>query len=553
MSEAELHLLEARLRGGVLNKAERGELQTPLPVGLVYDSKGQVALDPDRQVRDAVRLFFRTFRRTGSALGTVKAFRKKGLLFPRRLRKGPGKGELLWGELQHFRALQILHNPRYAGAYVFGRTHTRRTADGKTHFQKLPRDEWHTLLHDWHDGYISWQEYEDNQRRLRETALAYGADRRKSPPREGPALLQGLVMCGVCGQRMTVRYHTRNGELAPDYVCQRKGIAQGQPFCQRVPGAGIDEAVANLLLEAVTPLALEVTLAVQQELQSQLEEADRLRYKQVERARYETELARRRFMQVDPDNRLVADELEADWNAKLRVLADTQEEYERKQQEDRLNLNEEQEKQVLALTADFPKLWRDSSTPQRERKRMLRLLLEDATLLKDKQITVHVRFKTGVTKTLKFPLPTPAPERFRTAPSIIQEIDSLLDHHTDAGVTAILNKRGRKSGHELPFCPAMVGRIRYDYGLKSYRERLRQRGMLTLREMGENLGVATCTVKNWHKHGLIEGYPCNDKNECLYQPPSDHYVARIRARDVSEKGLNPRLPSQLAKEVQYET
>jgi hypothetical protein len=284
-------------------------------------------------------------------------------------------------------------------------------------------------------------------------------------------------------------------------------------------------------------------------LQSRLEEADRLRYKQVERARYESELARRRFMQVDPENRLVADELEADWNAKLRVLADAQEDYERKRQDDRLKPNEEQNKQVLALTTDFPALWRDPKTPQRERKRMLRLLIEDATLLKDKQITVHVRFRSGATKTLVLPLP----ERFRTPPSIIQEIDTLLDHHTDAGVAAILNERGRKSGHDLSFHGAMVGRIRYDYGLKGYRERLRQKGMLTLKEMAEDLGVAICTVRKWHERGLIEGHPCNDRNECLYEPPSDHSGGRIRARNIREKGLIPRLPSQPPKEVQYET
>jgi DNA invertase Pin-like site-specific DNA recombinase len=549
MSEAELHLLRARLRGGLLNKAKRGELRTSLPVGLVYDSKGQVALDPDKQVQEALRLFFQTFRRTGSAMGAVKAFRRKGILFPRRLLKGPRKGELLWDELLYSRALQILHNPRYAGAFAFGRMHTRRTADGKKIFQKLPQEEWHALLPDSHEGYISWQEYEENQRRLQEMAQARGGDRRKSPPREGPALLQGLVMCGVCGQRMTVRYHTRNGELAPDYACQRKGHERGEPSCQHVPGADVDEAVGNLLMETMTPLALEVTLAVQEELQSRLEEADRLRYKQVERARYESELARRRFMQVDPENRLVADELEADWNAKLRVLADAQEDYERKRQDDRLKPNEEQNKQVLALTTDFPALWRDPKTPQRERKRMLRLLIEDATLLKDKQITVHVRFRSGATKTLVLPLP----ERFRTPPSIIQEIDTLLDHHTDAGVAAILNERGRKSGHDLSFHGAMVGRIRYDYGLKGYRERLRQKGMLTLKEMAEDLGVAICTVRKWHERGLIEGHPCNDRNECLYEPPSDHSGGRIRARNIREKGLIPRLPSQPPKEVQYET
>jgi Recombinase zinc beta ribbon domain len=178
------------------------------------------------------------------------------------------------------------------------------------------------LIRKAHAGYIDWDEYEQNERRLHDNCQAYGADRRKSPPREGPALLQGLLLCGRCGKRMTVRYHSRRGKLFPDYICQRDGIEHGEPICQSIPGAAIDEKVGDLLMEAVTPVMLEVALAVQQELQSRLEEADRLRRQQVERARYEAEMAQHRYLRVDPNNRLVADSLEADWNDKLRQLAE---------------------------------------------------------------------------------------------------------------------------------------------------------------------------------------------------------------------------------------
>jgi hypothetical protein len=188
---------------------------------LVYNSAERVVLDPDQQVEGTLMHFFATFRRTGSACATVKTFRDQKLLFPRRPRHGPRKGELIWGALTHHRALQVLHNPRYAGAFVFGRYRQRRIPDGRLTHQPLPPEEWHTLLPDAHPGLITWEEYKTNQKLLRDSAQARGQDRRRSPPREGPALLQGIVMCGVCGDRMTVRYQQRDGQLLPVYVCQQ--------------------------------------------------------------------------------------------------------------------------------------------------------------------------------------------------------------------------------------------------------------------------------------------------------------------------------------------
>ena len=205
MSEAELHVLRARLRGGILNAARRGALRIRLPVGLVYDPAGNVVLDPDLQVRHSFDHLFATFARTGSASATVKHFREHNLLFPRRPRSGSHQGELLWETLLHWRVLQVLHNPRYAGIYCFGRTHSRTLVGGTVEVRKLPREQWTVFMADAHPGYITVEQYEANLRQLRDNAQAHGVDRRKSPPREGPALLQGLVICGVCGRRMTVR------------------------------------------------------------------------------------------------------------------------------------------------------------------------------------------------------------------------------------------------------------------------------------------------------------------------------------------------------------
>jgi DNA invertase Pin-like site-specific DNA recombinase len=232
MSEAELHVLRARLRGGILSKARRGELEMRLPIGFVYDADKRVQLDPDKRIQASLRLLFRTFRRTGSASATVKAFRDQKLQFPRRVYRGPNKGEILWGELEHSRVLWVLHHPRYAGVFCFGRTRQRKHPDGRHVFVRLPREEWAAFIPDAHDGYITSTEFDENSRRLRENACALGAEREKGPPREGPALLQGLAICAVCGQRMTIRYHDFHGRRVPDYACQRRGIERGEAPCQ---------------------------------------------------------------------------------------------------------------------------------------------------------------------------------------------------------------------------------------------------------------------------------------------------------------------------------
>ncbi|UCF67419.1 MAG: recombinase family protein [Acidobacteriota bacterium] len=552
MSEAELHLLRARLRGGILNKARRGELPTPLPVGFVRDAKGAVVLDPDRRVRESIRLLFRLFRRTGSACAVVRQFRQQGLPFPRRMHRGPDKGQLTWSVLRHSRVLQILHNPRYAGAFSFGRRRMRKLPGGKAYYRAVPREQWDALVRDAHRGYISWDEYEQNQKRLRDNAQAHGAERRRSPPREGPALLQGLVMCAVCGQRMTVHYHIRKDKLSPDYVCQRQGIEMSEPICQRIPGGGIDEAIGALLVETMSPAALEVALQVQEELHSRIEEADRLRRQQVQRARYEADLARRRYMQVDPANRLVADELEAEWNAKLRELTQAQQRYEQQSQADRARLSEEQRRRILALASDFPALWCDPNTPQRERKRMVRLLIEDVTLLRADAISVHVRFKGGAIRSLCLPVPPRAWKQHTTPPQVVAEIDRLLKHHTQREIAAELNKQGLTSGAGCRFSSLIVGNIIRNYDLTTRYQRLRKAGMLTKEEMARLLGVCTATIKIWARHGLLRAHRYSDKPECLYEPPGEDAPAKMQGRKLSERRRLDEVMTDRTEEVQCE-
>lgn len=520
MSEAELHFLQMRLRGGVLSKARRGELKGPLPVGFVYGPDDQVRLDPDQQVQETLRLFFTTFRRTGSATGTVRAFFEGAIPFPRRIRTGPHKGELGWSPLVHSRALQILKNPHYAGAYFFGRYRNRKGLDGRYKTTKLPREEWTALLPDAHPAYISWEEFEDNLRRLRANARAYGHERR-SPPREGPALLQGLVICGRCGRRMSPRYHTYHGSLVADYVCQRDGVEQAMAICQSIPGRTIDEAVGSLLVESVTPLSLDVALAVDDEMRGRAAEVDRLMQQAVERARYEADLAQRRYMKVDPDNRLVADALEAEWNTRLRDLEEAKQRLDEERKSKAAFLSDSRRQEIRALATDFPRLWRDPRTPCRERKRMARLLIEDVTLLKGDVITIQIRFRGGATRILSLPLLLSAPDARRTPQDVIREVDRLLDQHTDEGVAAELNAKGFRTGTNQAFDRLFVRYVRLTYGLEDRYSRLREAGLLTKEEMAEQLGVDSSTVRLWRRQGLVEGVLYDDKGQCLFKPPPE--------------------------------
>lgn len=485
-------------------------------------------------------------------MATVKFFARQGLQFPRRVHTGPNKGDTVWAGLEHSRVLRILHNPRYTGAFVYGRTHTRKTVDGNCVIGRVPQEEWEVLIREKHAGYIHWDEYERNQRYLRDNCQARGADRRKSPAREGPALLQGLLICGCCGKRMTVRYHSRRGQLSPDYVCQREGIEHGEPVCQHLPGSGIDEAVGNILVEAVTPVTLEVALAVQQELQSRLEEADRLRQQQVERSRYEAELARRRYLRVDPDNRLVADSLEADWNARLKMLAEAQELCERQREQDRILVTDQQRAAILSLANSFPQLWRNPATPDRERKRMVRLLLEDVTLLRGENITLHLRFKGGAHRTIQLALPLRSWEQRQTSKEAVTEIDHLLDLHTYPEIAFKLNEGGMSSGEGKPFTARIVARIQRSYQLTPRYDRLRKAGMLTVDEMAAVLGIGAQRVKIWNRHGLIRGHAYNGKNDCLYEHPGTNPPQKAMGVKLSKRRSAGQLLAQGAMEVQCE-
>jgi hypothetical protein len=299
-----------------------------------------------------------------------------------------------------------------------------------------------------------------------------------------------------------------------------EAIQAGVRRCQVIAGDGVDEAVSSLLLDTLTPMALEVSLSVQAELEARAGEADRLRRTHVERAQTHAELARRRYLGVDPGNRLVADALEADWNEALRCLREAQDDYDRATVAAKAALSEERKAKIRALACDFPALWADPTTPQRERKRMIRLLVEDVTLSRSDAIHAHVRFRGGQTASLSVPIPPKSWQTWQTHPDVITLLDSLLDNHTDAGVAEALNQAGHRSGKGKAFSSHIVLDLRRGYGLPSHYERLRAAGMLTIDEMALRLGVHAGTVKAWPRAGVLTGHLGDDKNRWLFEAPT---------------------------------
>jgi DNA invertase Pin-like site-specific DNA recombinase len=526
MSEAELHILKARMRGGQLNKARRGELEMRPPVGLLYRTDGVIDLDPDAEVQAAIRLVFATFERTGSAMRTVRYFLEQQIPFPRRLQGGSNKGELRWAAPQHARILQVLHNPRYAGAFVYGRRRTRHLPAGGTTVIQMPQAEWQFVLPGQHRGYIDWDQFEANQRRLADNARAFGGERRSGPPREGPALLQGRVLCGLCGERMGVHYGQEQGRTVPVYVCQEALLRRGGKVCQSVPGKIVDPAIGALLVELMTPMTLDVTLAVQRELEDRAAETDTLRRQHLERTRYDAELARRRYMNVDPDNRLVANTLETEWNDKLRIYNDTAADLEKRGRDEAASLDAETRQRILDLAENFPCIWNDARIDMRERKRILRLLIEDVTLIKAETITAHIRLSGGATRTLHLERAPPIAQIRKCKPELVAEVDCLLDHHCDREVADILNERGRRTWEGKRFDIKKIAFIRDAYKLASRHQRLRDRGMHTTREVAERFHVGETTVHQWGREGLIKKCFSDSLHRGLWEVPADQTILK---------------------------
>jgi len=517
MSEAELHWIRSRLLGGKLEKARSGQLRFRPPTGLVYDPAGQILFDPDEQVQHALRLLFDTFEQVGAALGVVQYFAQNRLSFPTRLHGGIRDGQLLWRPLDHGRVLAVLHNPSYAGTYVYGRTKTRNALlpgeapriKGRT--RRLPVEDWPSVLHDHHPGYITWEQFQRNQQRLIENCTSQHQEHRGAL-REGAALLQGLVLCGRCGRRMTIRYMD-NGKI-PLYECNQLHKQLGEKSCQSLRGDRIDVVVAGTFLEAMRPAQLEVSMAAIDQIAQQARRVDRQRELIVERARYEAELARRRFLAIDPENRLVGRTLERDWEAKLA-------EVERLEQESATRpaplvrlVDPEERAGILALAQDLPALWQAATTTHADRKQLLGFLIKDIFLTRaDATIEVSIRWQTEACTVVSIPRPQRSCDARRTDPVALARLRALAADTPDRRIAEILNQEGFRSGTGRQFTQNIVKQLRYTYSIVSgcpegpaaCAEGCRADGRCSSKAAAEILNVNVSTIADWCQSGILDG------------------------------------------------
>ncbi len=515
MSEAELHWLRNRLLGGKLAKAERGQLRFRPPTGYVYDAAKQIVLDPDEEIQHALRLVFELFEQKGSALAVVKHFAQNKLRFPTRPWSQGADSEVLWQPLSHERVLGVLHNPAYAGVYVYGRTQTRtRTLPGeapriKGRTRQVKRPDWPIVLYDHHRPYISWEQFLRNEQRLDQNRTVRH-DERCGAVREGAALLQGIVLCGRCGRRMTIRYLKGN---VPSYECNQLHKQRGGKTCQSLRGERIDQAVANALLKAIRPAQLEVSLATFEALEAQARQIHQQWQRRLERARYEAELARRRYLSVDPDFRLVARTLEQDWNAKLTDIEQLEREYAELPATKRLPLSKAERAKILALAQNLPALWQAPTTTQNERKQLLRLLIKDVTLTRQVHvIRVAIRWQTNACSTLEVSRPARSYDVRRTAPEVIERIQALAPTHTEAQIAEQLNAEGLKPGAGGTFTAGKVTWIRYAYriangcpqGPRACPDGQRGDGRYSAKAAATLLNVDVSTIADWCTTGRLE-------------------------------------------------
>jgi excisionase family DNA binding protein len=529
MGEMELHVMAQRLHATKRAAAERGELRTPLPVGLVHDDAGDIVIDPDAGVQAAIRDLFAAFTACGSAYGVVTAF--AGRRFPLRAYGGAWAGQLRWGRLTHARVLGVLKNPCYAGGYVHGRYTSRRTVDpgGTVHaaLVERPRAGWPVLIKDHHEGYITWADYLANEAKLAANRTNAGA----RPPREGGALCQGIIYCGSCGKPMRTSYHTG---ARPSYECSRADRLT-TPTCRSVAAATVDDAVAGALLDALTPEQVALALAAADEVAGRHQRASRAAELAVERARYDADRAERAFSQVEPENRLVARSLEARWEARLTALSEA----EQALQDARDALPPLPGRADLEkLAADLPGLWHAPETSSKDRKRLLRTLIADVTVLPEPdqaKVRIGIRWHTGATDELRVTRPV-HPGTARRSPSAAVEMVRQLGPVAPAAELARqLNAAGMVTGNGRPFDAKAVQWIRHAYHLPAPAPC--HDGEISVAEAARRLGCSTGVIYDWIQGGQLDARRGPGNRLCI--PWNDPIQAACRERIAASGHLNP--------------
>jgi DNA invertase Pin-like site-specific DNA recombinase len=515
MSEAELHILRARLDGGIRNKAARGELRRGLPVGLVWgDADGQILLHPDEAVRGVIAAIFERFPTCGSARAVWLWLKEQGLKMPLQRNVYAGAdGEIIWVEPTYPAVHKVLTHPVYAGAYVYGKTRVERYVDEhgavKVRRRGLPRGQWQVLIPEHHPGYIGWDTYQGNQARIGANTRPLAHQPGTGAVREGCALLQGLATCGVCGRKLAVLYQGPT-KATPGYYCATGSLVNGRGvFHMRIGGVAIETAVVDTFLAALAPAALQACLAAAQHLEDGHDTALAQWRREVQRAQYAAGRAERRYRAVDPDNRLVARGLETEWEQALTALADAQGELARRETARPKTLSNQERAAILALGDNLDHVWAAPSTTDRDRKQLLRTLLDEVNITVDReaaQAHLILRWKGGAISELTVSTKRAHP-RLRTDEDTIDLLRRLAVHYPDAVIAGILNRQGRRTARGLSYTASRVQSLRHHYTIAYHQpaEQPQDGPVLTIAEAAAHLGVAPSTLHRWLGDGFIAG------------------------------------------------
>jgi hypothetical protein len=478
-------------------------------VGLLWgEGEGEVVFHPDQAVTGAIRTVFEKYAEWGSARRVWLWFHSEGLSFPHAC----PNGQILWVKPTYIAVHSVLSNPVYAGAYAYGKSRCERYVDETGRVRKrvrlLPQDQWAVLIPNHHPGFIDWATFERNQARLA-TNYHPGPEQAAGAVREGSALLQGLATCGRCGRHLRVYYQGKNS--TPGYYCaQNQAVGGRGVWCLRVGGVRVDRAVVETFLDAISPAGLEAALVAQSLGEAEDQTALKQFRLQVERARYETERAQRRYQSVEPENRLVARTLETEWEKKLQDQRAAEAELARKEQEQRLQLTDVQREQIRALGSDLKRVWDATTTTDRDRKDLLRSLLEEVkinVLSEENKAHVVLCWKTSAVSELDVVWRVPRPAPIRTDEETIELMRRLAVHHPDTVIAAVLNRQGRKTATGESFTANRVASLRTHWKILCYQAPATPPDgeLLTVQAAANQLGVAASTLLRWLNDGFVGG------------------------------------------------
>lgn len=542
MSEAELHWLRLRLVGGRRNKARRGELWHVAPTGYVWRDKA-FALDPDEAVQHAVRAVFARFAIEPSAYAVVRWANTTGLMFPARASGDDGTGEVRWSPLTGSRLCNVLRNPIYTGTYVYGRQPNKKViVDGQIRVKRnlsTEPHEWWAKLDDRHPAYIDWETYVANKKKLRDNlSLPKHATGTTGAPREGAALLTGLLLCGRCGRRMRTDYET-SAHRRWMYVCEGEH-RHALSICWSLPGRRLDDAVSTIFLERMVPAELDVSIAIERELAVEADALAEQWKTRIEQARYEARRAERRYKAVDAENRVVARTLESEWEEKLRHVEEVEREFELARRARRIELSAEDRASIRAIAHDLPALWSSDTTPSSDRRAMLRTVIDVIAVspidIPNRETLVRVQWKSQHVTELRIP----RPGRLATSDSACDRVQALVAKRmTDEQIAATLNYENIKRASGKPWNDIAVRRVRQRHGLACGQARPTSRpvpdrhpktGWYSLPGAVRAFGISRRVVRYWIDRDLVRSRRDTvDGRDIRWLSIDDALVNRLRS------------------------